>query len=182
MSLQCVTYFPDSDTAFTSFANPNYLMSAGEVTGGDMSTDDAINSNINYCDNDLYDNPHSGSTNMEKSRKKYAQLDIAAMGMEPTTTPNDNVMSPASSDAMTADSAITSPADDDTSPTYSDANKTGFIGYYASLEESANMRQSEGTDQSDGVRTDSEGSASAMNKQHVQLRSVSLSFPALCPS
>jgi len=182
MSLQCVTYFPDSDTAFTSFANPNYLMSAGEVTGGDMSTDDAINSNINYCDNDLYDNPDSGSTNMEKSRKKYAQLDIAAMGMEPTTTPNDNVTSPASSDAMTADSAITSPADDDTSPTYSDANKTGFIGYYASLEESANMRQSEGTDQSDGVRTDSEGSASAMNKQHVQLRSVSLSFPALCPS
>ena len=147
------------------------------MTAGDMTTDDAINSNINYCDNDLYDDPDTitSAANTEKSRKKYAQLDIASMGIEQTTmasgdASNDNVTSPADSDATTADSAIASPAEDGTSPTYSDANKTGFLGYYASLEESANARQSDDTDQNDGARNDGDGSASVMNKQHVQLR------------
>ena len=154
--------FPDSDT-FTSFANPNYLMTAGDMTPGEMMTDDAINSNISYCDNELYDNPDAmtSAANTGKSRKKYAQLNIASMGM---TTPasgdthDDNVLSPASSDVMTEDSAITSPVDNDLSPAYGGIN-------YSSVDESANSRES-----GENGRSDTDGSASVMNKQHVQLR------------
>ena len=158
--------FADGDI-IRGFSNPNYQLNEADALNSNLPGTQY------YDDNHIYEDPDliidSNDTNLTsqtngrtKERKKYSQLDANTMGIDLNTDPifchAGTINSPDSiySEIQSVSSTATSPVErtnnivevehteeisgDEERP---DVKPQGFLGYYASLEESAARRSAE---------------------------------------
>ena len=166
---ECVFLLLADTEMLTSFSNPNYLPNEADALNSNLPQyydDNHIYEDIIGDSTDGDTNSTSKTNSSSKRRKKYGQIDLMQMGID--LAPGDThytqaniINSPDSAYSLSTEShgsTATTPAERTTSivevehtevpsegeegddGTYAQIKPKGFMGYYASLEQSAKER------------------------------------------